>query len=293
MLKKNVLVTGASGFIGRALIKMLGEQQYNVFALDSEALQGPAGPQITKYYRQDITSSFKIEEYFDHVFHLGALNVTHVGRADYQDYYHVNVQGTKNLIEAVETQQFVFMSTVKVYQRKEGVIDEASPVGPKGDYERSKFEAEEVCRQYFDEKNLTIFRSTNVVGPGQAEKAVIPVFFKRALNNESLEIIHPERTLLHMLYIGDVVQAFYLLLQKGQGIGVINLCSGETITLGDLAREVVSICRSTSKIQLTSNEKGIQMQYTSNKSLPALGWQAQTPLKTILKNYYNHVSART
>ena len=292
MPKRNILVTGANGFIGRALINRLDRNQFNVFALDNENYQGSDDLPVTKFFLQDITSSFEqLDINFDCVFHLAALNVTHVGKAKYQDYYCANVQGTKNLIEAINTQNFVFMSTVKVYQKQSGMIDEEAPTAPANDYERSKLEAEEICRQNFNKQNLTILRSVNIVGPTQSEKAVIPVFFKKAINNKPLEIIYPDGTFLQMLDVEDILRAFEMLLKKNQGVGTINLCSEEVITLSKLAEEIVTISQSKSSIIHKSDEEVAGMKFVSNKAKAMLGWQPEISIENILKNYHKFMLA--
>jgi UDP-glucose 4-epimerase len=286
----NILVTGAAGFIAKAWIRALGQTSHAVFGLDNkedgELLREPS---LKRFFRQDLTKPFRLDIPFDYVFHLGALNVTHVGKAEYQAYHRVNVTGTENLIKAVNARKFVFMSTTKVYQKREGIIDEDSPLKPAGDYERSKLEAEETCRRYFKDRDLTIFRSVNVVGPGQAEKAVIPVFFKRAVHNEPLDILYSIHTPLQMLYVEDLLRAFDLLLEKDQGLGVVNLCREETITLGELAKEIVVMCHSRSPIRFDSDEAVAVAKVVSQKARTVLEWQAQVSIKDILKKYYEFI----
>ena len=290
MPKKNILVTGANGFIGKALINGLDRSQFNIFALDIVNRRKPDDLPVEKFYLQDITAPFKLDVLFDHVLHLAALNVTHVDAAQYQEYYRVNVRGTENLVRAVQTRNFAYLSTAKVYKKQDGLIDEQSPLGPEADYERSKLEAEEVCRRYFNEEKLTVFRAVNVVGSGQPEKAVIPVFFKRALRNEPLEIIYPMTTVLQMLDVEDLLRAFYLLVKKDRGVGTVNLSSEETITLGELAREVIAICRSKSTLHTVPDQKVPAMKVIPQKAKTDLGWEARTPIKDILRNYYNSVA---
>lgn len=283
----NILVTGATGFIGKALIHELGQSSHNIFGLDNkedgELLHEPS---LKRFFKQDIAKPFRLDTPFDYVFHLGALNVTHVGKEEYQAYHRVNVEGTENLIKAVNTRKFVFMSTAKVYQKREGAVDEGSPIDPAGDYERSKLEAEQICRRYFNKQDLTIFRSVNVVGPGQAQKAVIPVFFKKALHNEPLDILYSIHTSLQMLYVGDLLRAFDLLLEKDRGLGVVNLCREEIITLGELAEEIVAMCHSQSPIRFDSDEAVALTKVVSEKARAVLGWQAQVSIKDILRKYY-------
>lgn len=290
MPKKNILVTGANGFIGKALVNGLDRNQFNVFALDNENRREPNDLPVEKFYLQDITVPFKLDVPFDHVLHLAALNVTHVDAAEYQEYHRVNVRGTENLIKTVHSKNFAFMSTVKVYRRQDGLIDEHSPVKPEGDYARSKLEAEELCRRLFREEGLTVFRAVNVAGPGQPEKAVIPIFFKRALRNEPLEILYPVDTILQVLDIGDLLRAFYLLAGKDRGVGTVNLSSGETITLGDLAKEIIAICRSKSPLHTVPDKKVAAMKVISTKAKSTLGWAARTPIRDIIRNYYNFVA---
>jgi len=286
----NILITGAAGFIGRNLIQKLALSSQDVFGLDNCAGDmGTAALPVKGFFDQDLTRPFRLSVPFDVVFHLGALNVTHVGQEDYSSYRRVNVDGTENLIKAVDARKFVFMSTAKVYREKEGLLDETSPIGPQSDYARSKWEAEELCRRNFAERDLTVFRPVNVVGPGQAEKAVIPVFFRRAIRHEPLEMIHSVRTKLQMLYIGDLLEAFELFLKKPQGLGAVNLCSEETVTLGSLAEQIIEICRSKSPIQIRNQEADLSGQISAGKAKRCLGWEAHTPLKDVLQNYYESV----
>ena len=283
----NILVTGAAGFIGRALVQRLIQiPECDVFGLDNRD-DPVSGKGLKHYFQQDITQPFHLDMHFDHVFHLAALNVTHVGKADYADYEAVNVRGTENLVKAVKTRKFVLLSTVKVYQKHTGLIDEESPVDLIGGYERSKFNAEEVCRQAFKPEDLVIFRSVNVIGPGQAEKAVIPVFFRKAINNEPLKILHPRNTLLQMLYIGDLMDAFCSLIEKEQAYGIINLCPDEIITLGGLAEVIVRLCYSQSSIDyLSSGGDVFEMKYVSRKAQELLDWKAKSSIKDILRKYF-------
>lgn len=287
----NILVTGATGFIGKALFYKLAQSSHNIFGLDNRVNgQGLETFPVKQFFDQDLTKPFCIDLPFDYVFHLGALNVTHIGEEDYQSYYRVNVQGTENLIKAVNTRKFVFMSSAKVYREQEGIIDEESPVEPKSDYARSKLEAEELCRRYFDERDLTIFRAVNVVGLGQAEKAIIPIFFRNAINNAPLEIIYSVHTPLQMLYVDDLLEAFCLLLEKEHGVGVVNLCPEETTTLGKLAEEVIAVCRSGSLIHSKGDEDVVPVKVISKKAQGFLGWKARTSVRDILKKYYKFIS---
>jgi nucleoside-diphosphate-sugar epimerase len=106
-----------------------------------------------------------------------------------------------------------------------------------------------------------------------------------------LEIIYPANTLLQILYVEDLLRAFIALLEKDQSVGLINLCPEETITLGELAEAIVSICRSKSKIHFQdSSGNAFPIKVISLKAQKVLGWKSRTTIRDILKNYYDFIS---
>jgi len=287
----DILVTGANGFIGRTFIPALLDQKHKVFALDIVEADG-LSQDIEKFYLQDITKEFKLNRDFDVVFHLAACNLTHIGKVDYNTYFDVNVRGTENLIKSTDIENFVYLSTTKVYEKKGELIDEQSPLSPIHDYEKSKLEAEDICKKYFKKESLTIFRSINIVGEEQPQKAVLPVFFKRAMQNQPLEIIGSSKTKVQLLYIKDVIKAFCLLLEKGKSVGITNLSCEETIELIDLARKVIKICNSSSKLICCDESEVHCPRIDVKKANDLLGWQAETSIDEILKKYYQHCQKR-
>lgn len=286
MVKLNVLVTGANGFIGKSLINSLDQYRYNIFALDNKNDQSFGRSRITKIFVQDISLPFQLQETFDYVFHLAALNVTHVDKASHEGYHRINVMGTQNLIKAAHARKFIFMSTAKVYQKKGGDITEDSLVNPEGDYEKSKFAAEETCRRSLSPDQLVILRPVNIVGPGQAGKAVLPVFFRNAVENKPIDVFAPRKSILQFLYIDDVVRLFKMLLEKDSACGVFNLSSSDYISLEELASQIVHMTNSRSVVKFSNSEEISFGKVISQKAKDILGWRAQVTIEDMLYKYY-------
>ncbi len=286
MVKLNVLVTGANGFIGKSLIDSLEQHRYNIFAFDNKNDQSFDRSRITKIFIQDISLPFQLQETFDYVFHLAALNVTHVDKASYKDYHRINVVGTQNLIKAAHTKKFIFMSTAKVYQKKGEDITEDSLIAPEGDYEKSKFAAEEICRRSLGPEQLVILRPVNIVGPGQAGKAVLPVFFRNAIENKLIDVFAPRKSILQFLYIDDVVRLFKMLLEKKSVSGVFNLSSLDHISLEELAQKIVQMTGSRSIVKFSNSAEISFGKVISQKVKGILGWRAQVTIEDMLYNYY-------
>jgi len=131
-----VLVAG-NGFIGRHLVDKLREN-HAVKTLDRS----------NGTYEQDITDEFDIDDEFDVVFHTIGLAP---GLYRKKKYRKVHVKGTRNLLEAVNTDKFVYISALGV-----GEIDHS--------YFKTKKEAEELVKEHCD--NYTILRPSTVFGKG-------------------------------------------------------------------------------------------------------------------------------
>jgi dTDP-glucose 4,6-dehydratase len=286
MNKYNILVTGVNGFVGKALIQKLSNDEYNIYALDIMPPDSFADSKIKRFYQQDLTKPFKLDEAFDFVFHLAAYNVTHVGSANPEEYRKVNVLGTENLLRSANISNLVFLSTAKVYKTEGNLIDEDSALKPMHDYEKSKLESENICRKQFKGENLCIFRSINIVGPGQSRKAIIPVLFNNAILGKPLDIFAPKEFFLQFLYIDDITRLFEIVMAQGGVSGIFNLFSKDKIRIDKLAFEIIQLCQSSSTISFFNQTRAIFSEVISKKLKKTFGWEAQIEIKEILQKYH-------
>ena len=272
----NILVTGANGFIGRRLSSRLMAHGHHVIALS-----------------QDITKPFSIKTPFDTVIHLAAYNITNIGLKDGDLYTAVNVEGTRNLLQAVRSKRFVFLSTAKVYMNEGLPLSEDSPLAPQGAYEQSKLKAEEICRISLKKESLVILRSVNVLGWGQAPKAVLPVFFQKAMANEPLDIMQAAQSPMQFVYVEDLIDAIEAVIANAGVNGVFNIAHEGKVTIEQLARAIIALTRSSSDLNLVKNSlETIFSPVVCDKAFLSLGWKAKTSLVKILE-LYNEEYART
>ncbi len=280
-----ILVTGVNGFIGRRLAAQLCRLGFIVHGLDVAVPAEQDQIPLANFYEQDIAEAFHLTTAFDYVFHLAALNLTNVGQASNDDFHQINVQGTRHVFEAVVAQHFVFMSTAKVYRQEGLPLEEHSPVDPIGLYEKSKWEAEGFLQSHGEEMGLTIFRPVNIVGPGQAPKALLPVLFERALCDHPLEIFAPRKTLMQLLHVDDAIDAFSRLLLRPSTREVINLAPADCIRLDSLAEKIVSLTHSSSAIFYTNDQPVVFSPVIARKAKDLLGWNARFQVEDILQDY--------
>jgi UDP-glucose 4-epimerase len=146
---KKILITGCSGYIGSHLCKRL-ESEYEIYGLDIRPNEHP----VTQFFQADINRPLEVGFEFDAVVHLAAL--VNVGQSEEMpiQYYITNLNGTMNVLNKIQTKNFIFAST--------GAADLCESA-----YGVSKRAAEDVVREYCTVHNptpYTIFRFYNVIG---------------------------------------------------------------------------------------------------------------------------------
>lgn len=162
------LLTGAGGFLGAYLLKSLQEAGYAVTALSLGGMSG------VDFIQADITKAFQLPgNGFDRVVHAaGKAHVVPRTEEEKKEFYAVNVEGTRNLLNALDAlpqkpRQFVFISTVGVYGADSGEnIAEDAPLNSKEPYGITKIQAEEMLREWGERNNVPvlILRLPLVVG---------------------------------------------------------------------------------------------------------------------------------
>lgn len=200
-----ILVTGSEGFIGQWVMRELEKTEY--------AASGFRGDVRDK-------STFP-KEPFDAVIHLAAL-IPHRQRHTSDDLYEVNVQGTKNLLEAFPYSKIIFISTTDVTR------DELT------EYAQTKLEAERIVSA---RRNSLIIRLPSVFGPNQRQKKLIPLLFEKYCNNEPCKIINNE--LKEYIYVEDAAQQIVAKMDKK---GIVRI-EGFKIRNLDLDVIIRAICK--------------------------------------------------
>jgi nucleoside-diphosphate-sugar epimerase len=142
------------------------------------------------------------------VYHLAAAQ--HEASVPDQHFYEVNVEGTRNLLEAsasLGVRRFVHGSTIGVYgSGGAGEVGDDSPLCPDNIYGVTKLEAERVAQGYSQRIPVAIARISETYGPG--DRRLLKLF--RAIGSGRFVRIGPGRNLHHLVYIDDLIQGLRL-----------------------------------------------------------------------------------
>lgn len=172
-----VIVTGASGFIGSAVVDRLSKS-FRVVGLDNRS--SPHFKSTAELITVDISTENSVEHAFDRVRHqLGDRIASVIHLAAYSDfsgepsplYETVNVRGTERLLwnlKSFQVEQFVFGSTMMVYAptMPGQPIKVGSPIGPKWDDAKAKAKAERIVREQRRDIPIVLLRMAGVYDDG-------------------------------------------------------------------------------------------------------------------------------
>ncbi len=212
----NVLITGATGFIGSHLVKALVDEGHHCRCLvrKTSNINYLINLNSVELFYGDITNrdSLKaIGEGIDIVYHLAAAgHVSAISNKAYQQFRKINVEGTRNVIEAClnySIKKFVhFSSTAAMGLIKRSIVDENTPCQPKTPYQKSKRDSELIALDYWKRFNfpVVVLRPCMVYGPsGKGEFLKICKLIKKGWFPK----IGRGKNLTPIVYVEDVVQA--------------------------------------------------------------------------------------
>jgi GDP-4-dehydro-6-deoxy-D-mannose reductase len=224
-MKNEILVTGASGFLGGHLVPALEARGYGVRSHSSR--QG------------DIVHCALPIEGASHVFHLAARTFVPDSWTNPQAFYQVNLLGTLNVLEHCRRQgtPLTLISSYVYGHPRRLPIAEDHPLEALNPYAQSKILAEDLARFYEMHFGLrvVIVRPFNLYGPGQNPPFLIPVIVEQALDPAAsvirLKDLRPRRD---YLYINDAIE--FLVSTMGKEVkGIYNLGSGESVSVAEVA----------------------------------------------------------
>lgn len=241
------LVTGGAGFIGSHIVAKLLEEGHEVVILDDLSNGSNLHPKA-QHIKASITDEKALLEATKGchtVFHLAAEISVPKSLENPQATLEVNAQGTLKLLQAMQTNQvqnIVYSSTSAVYgdtgQTKNHEDQVPMPLSP---YAYGKVMGEYYIKTFHSLYGIkgSILRYFNVYGPGQDPNspyaAVIPIFKRKVQNQEPITIFGDGLQSRDFIHVSDVVQANLLAMQKPQDAAVINIASGRSVTLNELA----------------------------------------------------------
>lgn len=244
-----IIITGATGFIGRNLTEGLHDEGFQIVAT-GRSLE--VGDELRKkgiqFQQADIRDSTQLTQAFssaDCVIHCAA-RTGDWGR--YKEFYETNVVGTQNIVEACKShavKRIIFISTPSIYftgkDRYNISESEPLPVRQTTHYSKTKLIAEaELLASQREGHRIIIFRPRAVYGP--YDNTFVPRILRLA-EQKQMPLINNGRAMIDLTYVGNVVEAVRKGLTASDNAWneVYNISNGDPISVRDWFSQVLNI----------------------------------------------------
>jgi len=233
-----ILVTGASGFIGRHLVSRLADA-HELCLIKRDPRHG-AQNEKARVVVMDLEGTLNVSALpseIDIIVHLAQANVSFPDAAN--ELWSVNTSSTQRLLDygrRAQARQFVLASTGDVYGRRAGLCKETDTVAPVGYYGLTKRAAEMLVQAYSDYLQPCIIRLFQPYGPGQSDR-LIPKLADRIRKGQAIQLNKDDRPLVTPVYIDDVTRAVQSAIDSSYP-GILNIAGDRVVSVRELADEI-------------------------------------------------------
>ena len=312
---KQVLVTGAGGFIASHLVERLVGEGAQVRTFVRYNSRNDVG--MLRLISPDVFSQLEVVRGdlrdveavrgavrgVDTVFHLGALIAIPYSYLNPREVIDVNIMGTTNVLMAARdfgVRRVVHTSTSEVYGTAQYVpIDEKHPLQGQSPYSASKIGADKIAESVYRsfEVPVVTLRPFNTYGPRQSTRAVIPTIITQALTRDEVKLgsLDPSRD---FTFVKDTANGFMCAAGAANVLGQeINLGNDNTIRIGDLVEKIFNIIGKTPKVVTDSRrirpvKSEVMKLWASNqKAREMIGWEPRISLDEGLRLTIEWISA--
>ena len=291
-----VLVTGGAGFIGSAVSRRLASAGLQVRVLDDLSTgRAEYCDDGWELHVGDVAERAAVDEAVagcDAVVHLAAFVSVPASFDRPEECERTNVEGTRVVLDACQrhaVRKLVFASSCAVYaETSDPVRREGDAPGPGNPYAESKLEGERLLGAAAQAS--AALRFFNVYGPrqsaGSGYAAAIPNFMHAAVSGDALRIFGDGRQTRDFVFVGDVVRANLLALERDEASGrVYNVGTGRSTPVLELAETVVRLAGSGSELRFEPARAGDARAAEADvrRAASELEWRAGTSLEDGLR----------
>jgi UDP-glucose 4-epimerase len=307
-MRPKVLITGGSGFIG-SHIAAVASRHADVRILDNfrsgfrENLNGITH-ELVEGSIEDIDVLNDVMTGVDYVFHLAAMISVPESMLNPAECVAVNTVGTLNVLETAAqagVKKLVLSSTAAIYGDDPTLPKvEVLPPCPKSPYAVTKLDGEYYCAMYSAMGRLetACLRYFNVFGPRQNPKsayaAAVPIFLSRALRGEDITIFGDGGQTRDFVHVSDIAGANWHAATTTTMTGVYNVACGKSLSIRELAEQIISTTASRSKIDFQPERLGdIRHSIADVSRLTAAGYVCNSEFDRLLASTAESYSKTT
>ncbi len=291
----NILLTGATGFIGTHLLPLLKSSNHNITAVVRAGAQLPLPCTLVE---GDLCDHAVIDmlrtqsEGVETVIHLAATMPAHsVASENTEEMMHANIVSTRNLLTSLPRSlcHMILASSIDVYGSPHDLpIRESHPMLPATAYAQSKIETERLARIHCEERNipLTILRFTHIYGPQEPAIKAIPLFVRKIAGGHAPVLYGDGSDRRDYLYVTDAADAIVCAIERVQH-DIFNIASGVSVTLKEVAELLIELSgKSMTPHYAERRKQKVDIELDVSHARVSLKFSAATPLRLGLAQTY-------
>lgn len=305
-----VLVAGGAGFIGSHLSEKFVELGHEVTVVDdfsSGLRENIESMKLDINLIEEDLVKFETKDTFDLIINLASR----ASRVEWETYpveiALTNSIGNYNLIKLAlkSNAKYIFASTSEVYGNPDVVptpeeyVGRVSSVGSRSPYDESKRFGEALVKAYEREYGLNniIIRFFNTYGPrmrgGDLYGRVLDRFVQQAISESPITIYGNGEQTRSFTHVNDTVNAILLLTEKGESSKIYNVGNNKEITINNLAREVLKVTNSPSKIEYFPLPPDDPLRRGADISkIQNLGWSPNTDITEGIRSMVSYYRSK-
>ncbi|MCA0387157.1 MAG: dTDP-glucose 4,6-dehydratase [Bacteroidetes bacterium] len=303
---KNILVTGAAGFIGSNFVNALLKKRDDIFIVNLdkltyagnlENLKASENHKNYRFVKGDIANPELVEYVFQKYnikFVVNFAAESHVDRSilGSKVFYETNVIGTNVLLETArrfEVERFLQVSTDEVYGSlgATGYFTETTPISPNSPYSSSKAAADMMVQAFYHTYGMPVLttRCSNNYGPFQFPEKLIPLMIINTLNGKKLPVYGDGLNVRDWIYVLDHNYAIETVLEKGKPGEVYNIGAKNEMTNIEIVKLILNhLGKGEEMIEYVKDRPGHDRRYAidNTKIETELGWTPEFSFETAI-----------
>ena len=290
-MKKNILITGAEGFIARNLSKYLNKRKFNLYGIGNKKFQHNISKKFgykslinNKIHTNILLKYFKEIDIVIHCAGSGFVNNTKIVN------YHKNYLTTKYLIDYVKKLKkkpvIIFLSSYSVYANlRNKKIKEKTKLKPSSYYGLTKLKSEKLIisnakKFQFDYK---ILRIASIYGNGLTKQLFFDACKKISMNDSFF--LGTGNEIRDWLHIEDFCKLVYKIIKSKNNIKIINCGSGLGFSVKQILNYIIKNFNKNLKINFQNKSNSPKFLVLNNNLAKKFNWHPKTKIYKGLKNY--------
>jgi UDP-glucose 4-epimerase len=293
-----ILIIGSSGFLGSNIFRKLTDIGFDAYGCD--VIQGSTPSENFTLVDKVNLDYTKILEQRDFHFCINASGAASVPASlvNPQHDYILNTSNVFQILEAIRTSasdcKFITVSSAAVYGNPQTLpISEQSPINPLSPYGWHKYQAELICKEFYQNYNIKScsIRIFSAYGVG-LRKQLFWDIYNKTLNSNHITLFGTGNESRDFIYIDDIIQALICVMKNFEEAGeIINVANGEETTIYQAVETIRNICNNSFTYEfLGENRPGDPLNWKADISkIKKLGYKKTVKIEDGLERYIKWV----